>query len=63
MVYVHTITNLLLSLYTFYKVNILLLYCIILSISKSYISFSVSHDLVTWDCDICDNHTLYLSSK
>ena len=33
----------------------LLLYYIILSILESSMSFSVLHDHVTCDCDLCDN--------
>ena len=57
MVCAHTTINLFLSPCTFYKVNMLLLYYIILLILKSFMTFSVSHDYVTCDCDIC-NHSV-----
>ena len=53
MVYMHTTSNLPSSPYIFHKVNILLLYCIMLSIPKSYIFFFVSHNCVICDCDMC----------
>jgi len=51
----HTTTNLSLNPYTFYKANILLLYYIISPILESSIIFSVSHDHVTYNCDIYDH--------
>ena len=44
----HTTTNLPLSLYAFYKANILLLYYIILSILESFMFF-----FMLYDCVIC----------
>ena len=55
MVYIYTTTNLLSSLCTFYKPNILLLYYIILLALKFSITFSVLCDYVTCDYDICDH--------
>ena len=54
MVCAHTTYNPSQSLCTFYKINILLLYYIISLISESFIFFSMLHNYVTCDCDICD---------
>ena len=42
---------------TFYKTNMLLLYCIMLSILEPFITFFVSYNHVICNCDICD-HTV-----
>ena len=55
MVCVHTITNLPLSPCALYKANMLLLYYMILFVSGPFIIFSMSHDCVTYDCDMLHN--------
>ena len=52
-VYTHTTTNLSQNLYAIYKANMLLLCCITLFVSESFIIFSMSHDCITCDCDTC----------
>ena len=50
MICVYTTTNLLSSLYTSHKANILVLYYIILSILKLFTIFSVSCNCMTYNC-------------
>jgi len=56
---VHTITNLSSSIY---KINMLLLYYIMLFVLESFMFFFMSHDFVTITC-VTSHHTFYLSSK
>jgi len=51
----HTMTNLSKSLYTLYRVNILLLYYTILSVLEPFIIFFVLYNYVIYDCDIYDH--------